>query len=88
MQFSDEIHNYYEKLVADHLKEIKAHEKFDDNDLADLSCLILNKLPSRYIRHEVDMAFYLPSTDRMEMLSRVQQATSESIAFLGEHKNS
>ena len=39
-----------------------------DNDdlLADVACVALNRLPPRYIRHEVDFAFYLSERERTE----------------------
>ena len=34
--------------------------------LADVACVALNRLPPRYIRHEVDYVFYLSERERSE----------------------
>jgi hypothetical protein len=43
---------------------------------------VLNQLPCKYIRYEVDMAFYLPQTERFDMVTRVKDAVAKGIAFL------
>jgi hypothetical protein len=86
MVLSDDIHNYYEKLVLDHFKEIDLFNKYGKDYLADLTCIVLNQLPPRYIRHEVDMAFYLPTMDRAEMVAKVKQATIDAIDFMKAHE--
>ena len=43
---------------------------------------MLNQLPPKYIRYEVDMAFYLPQTERFEMVMKVREAVSKAKAFL------
>ena len=32
--------------------------------LADVACVALNRLPARYVRHDVDMVFYLTEQER------------------------
>jgi hypothetical protein len=86
MKVSDDIHNYYEKLVMQHFTLSKFDEKYDDDFIADLTCVVLNQLPTRYIRHEVDMAFYLPASERFEMETKVKTAISKSIDFMQLHK--
>ena len=61
MKISDDIHNYYEKLVLDHFRELKIEDTHDIDFVADLTCIVLNQLPTRYIRHEVDMGFLFAS---------------------------
>ncbi|WP_114325197.1 late competence development ComFB family protein [Candidatus Colwellia aromaticivorans] len=82
MIISDDIHNYYEKLVTLHFSLSKFDEKYDDDFLADLTCVVLNQLPARYIRHEVDMAFFLPASERFEMEEKVKKAISKAIEFM------
>jgi hypothetical protein len=82
MKISDDIHNYYEKLVMYYFTLSKFDEKFDDDFLADLTCVVLNQLPTRYIRHEVDMAFYLPASERFEMEEKVKKAISKALEFM------
>ncbi|MBL4899438.1 MAG: late competence development ComFB family protein [Colwellia sp.] len=86
MKISDDIHNYYEKLVTQHFALRKFDEKYDEDFLADLTCIVLNQLPPRYIRHEVDMAFYLPASERFEMEARVKDAISKAIEFMKAHR--
>ncbi|MBU2925228.1 late competence development ComFB family protein [Colwellia sp. 4_MG-2023] len=88
MKISDDIHNYYEKLVMQHFTLSKFDEKYDEDFIADLTCVVLNQLPTRYIRHEVDMAFYLPASERFEMESKVKVAITKSLEFMNmQHSN-
>ncbi|NQY86611.1 MAG: late competence development ComFB family protein [Colwellia sp.] len=86
MKISDDIHNYYEKLVIHYFALGKFNEKYDEDYLADLTCVVLNQLPTRYIRHEVDMAFYLPASERFEMEEKVKKAIGKSVAFMKIHR--
>ncbi|GLX77384.1 hypothetical protein tinsulaeT_07240 [Thalassotalea insulae] len=85
MKISDDIHNYYEKLVVQHFAALKLEETYDADFMADLTCVVLNQLPTRYIRHEVDMAFYLPASERFEMESKVKVAVSKALEFMKQH---
>jgi hypothetical protein len=49
----------------------------DDETLGDIACVALNRLPPRYIRHEVDFAFYLTDRERADN----ERAISEAVAF-------
>jgi late competence development protein ComFB len=85
MKISDDIHNYYEKLVLDYFEELDVEGKYDTDFIADLTCIVLNQLPTRYIRHEVDMAFYLPASERFEMESKVKVAVGKALDFMKTH---
>ncbi|CAI3801759.1 late competence development ComFB family protein [Rheinheimera sp. MM224] len=82
MKLDDDIHNYYEKLLLDHLVELRLDDEYDTEYLADLCCIVLNQLPPKYIRYEVDMAFYLPQTERFEMVMKVREAVTKAKGFL------
>ena len=82
MKLDDDIHNYYEQLVLEYMVEIGLPERKDNNYLADLTCLALNQLTPRYIRYEVDMAFYLPNSERQQMRMNVVNAIKSGVAFL------
>lgn len=82
MRISDDIHNYYEKLVLEYFTTMKIEQKHDSDFIADLTCVVLNQLPARYIRHEVDMAFYLPASERFEMENNVKIAVSKAMDFM------
>lgn len=84
MKLDDDIHNYYEKLVLDHIVELGLDQQKDQEYLADLCCISLNLLPPRYIRFEVDMAFYLPQSERFEMTMRVAEAVKRAADFLNQ----
>ncbi|EAQ67383.1 hypothetical protein MED121_15689 [Marinomonas sp. MED121] len=81
MRLDNSIHNYYEHLVLDYIN-LHFEEDLSDNYISDLICLTLNKLPPKYIRHEVDMAFYLPQVERLEMEGKVDKAIQEAQLFL------
>lgn len=55
----DNIHNYFEKLVFDVIQDKLANAELDNDEdyLGDIACVALNQLPSRYVRHNVDMVF-------------------------------
>jgi len=82
MKLDDDIHNYYEKLLLDHLVELQIEDQYDHEYIADLTCIVLNQLPPKYIRYEVDMAFYLPQTERFEMVMKVREAVARAKGFL------
>ncbi len=65
----DSIHNYYETLVVRELIQtfVEDIRHIDEDYLQDIACIALNMLPSRYVRHDVDMAFFLSSSEREEM---------------------
>lgn len=77
----DAIRNYYEQLVYNYLLEEAAPKaKISDEELLeDIACLALNNVPARYIRHEVDMAFFLTTAEREQMRNNVIQAVDNAI---------
>ncbi len=78
----DSIHNYYEGMVFEALQR-KLTDKYGNNDyIADIACVALNHLPPRYIRHDVDMAFYLSPNERQEMMDKVDTAVDKAIKFV------
>ncbi|CAM3713837.1 late competence development ComFB family protein [Rheinheimera salexigens] len=85
MNLHDDIHNYYEKMLLDHLVELGLDKSQDAEYLADLCCISLNLLPPRYIRYAVDMAFYLPQNERIEMEIKVKEAVARGQEFLATH---
>lgn len=85
MKISDDIHNYYENLVVEQFEQLSLDDKYDADFMADLTCIVLNQLPTRYIRHEVDMAFYLPASERFEMESKVKVAVQKGLEFMKVH---
>jgi competence protein ComFB len=80
IDFSD-LHNYFQPLVYQYLLEsVAVKEKLDDEELLkDIACLALNLLPARYVRHDVDMAFFLTSKDRLAIQNAVVEAVDEAL---------
>jgi hypothetical protein len=85
----DSIHNYYETLVVRELIGRYAADinNMDEDYLQDVACLALNQLPSRYVRHDVDMAFFLTSEERDKISKTVEQAVSDAIEQASKYKN-
>jgi len=79
------IHNFYEKAVfSSVLEQAQHHPHLQDNDdtLADIACVALNRLPPRYIRHDVDFAFFQTEQERMESERSVQEAVEFAFGFV------
>ncbi len=83
------IHNFYEHLVIDYLKT-EVIPKYSDKSVdffLDVACYALTKLPSRYMRHEIDMAFYLESEERAKMIIEVKNSVDSAVIFITENFN-
>jgi hypothetical protein len=50
--------------------------------LLDVACVALNKLPPRYIRHQVDFHFYLTERERAEHENAVADAVDNAFGFV------
>ena len=87
MKLDDDIHNYYEHLVLERISQLKLDQNRSSDFIADLCCLVLNQVPPRYIRYEVDMAFYLPQREHQEMEMKVADAVDKVLKFLDEKAN-
>ena len=85
-EFND-IHNYYESLVHETVLELDGRARKDNDFLADVSCVALNHLPPRYIRHDVDMNFYMSPIERDEIEKKVKTAVTDAIAFVTEREH-
>ncbi len=84
----ENVHNYYEKPVQEEIRRRLTvnHEAFDETTIEDIGCVALNQLPPRYVRHDVDMIFYLTPQERHEMENSVQEAVSQAITLVSQHK--
>ncbi|MDH5471511.1 MAG: late competence development ComFB family protein [Gammaproteobacteria bacterium] len=81
------IHNYYEHLVIDYIqtKVIPETEHRDEEFLLDVACYALSKLPARYMRHEIDMAFYLDSKERDKISHEVEKSIKDALKYIGKN---
>lgn len=50
--------------------------------LADVACVALNRLPPRYIRHQVDLAFYQTESERSNHAKAVAAAVESAFGFV------
>jgi hypothetical protein len=50
--------------------------------LADVACVALNRLPARYIRHEVDFVFYLSERERADNERHLAEAVEYAFGFV------
>ncbi len=83
----DQVHNYYERLVFEEVAsraQAPEHEDFTADMLADVACLALNRLPARYVRHDVDMMFYLTEQERQVIEDSMNKVLEFSFAFVRE----
>jgi hypothetical protein len=80
----DSIHNYYERLVFDEVLRVSSQsaKPVDPRLLADIACVALNRLPTRYIRHDVDYSFYLTDEERDDQKRRIGDAVAQSFAYV------
>ncbi|QKO22205.1 late competence development ComFB family protein [Rhodoferax sp. BAB1] len=61
----EQVHNYYERLVFEEvLRRAPRWATMTPDMLADVACVALNRLPARYVRHDVDLMFYLTEHER------------------------
>jgi len=78
------IHNHHERAVLDAvLAGASGFEHLNDpQTLADVACVALNRLPPRYIRHEVDYSFYLTERERAQNEASISEAVSFAFEFV------
>ncbi|SEK32165.1 Late competence development protein ComFB [Roseateles sp. YR242] len=50
--------------------------------LVDVACVALNRLPPRYIRHEVDYSFYLTEQERLDVDAAIKEAVNYAFNFV------
>ncbi|MCG8612996.1 MAG: late competence development ComFB family protein [Pseudomonadales bacterium] len=86
MSLLDNIRNYYENWVLEELEILVEGKSFDDDYLTDVICVALNHLPPRYIRHEVDMIYYVSPVENEEMRDKVRKAVEKALAYVEEHE--
>lgn len=80
------VHNYYERLVTETIFKSNTRATTDSDFMADVSCVALNHLPPKYIRHDVDMSFFMSPSEREETANKVQQAVDHAIEFVMAHE--
>ncbi|WP_427982113.1 late competence development ComFB family protein [Agarivorans sp.] len=82
MRLSEEIHNFTEYLVGEQLHHLEVTKQYDADTLQDLSCLVLNRLPPRYIRHDVDVLSAISDEERAQLVAKTKTAIEDALKFL------
>ena len=77
------IHNYYEKLVSSAVQDQLAGAS-DQDVIDDITCVALNQLPARYVRHTVDLVFYMSAEERAHIHRAVNEAVRVAIQLVTE----
>ncbi len=87
MAIINHISNYYEQIVSDEIRRQLANRPQEPamDFMADVACVTLNRLPPKYYRYEVDMAFYMSPNELHEVKDRVVQVVTEAILFVEQH---
>lgn len=78
------LYNYYEHLVFDYISRhlMQKYTGREEDFFLDVACYSLTRLPSRYIRHEIDMVYYLAPGELEEMEKRVAQTVDSAARFI------
>ena len=79
---TDFIHNYYERRVLQEIFTTSSRAQQDREFLADVACVALNRLPPRYIRHDVDMTFFMSPQEMQEIEDKIALAVKAALAYV------
>ncbi|MDP3653923.1 MAG: late competence development ComFB family protein [Rhodoferax sp.] len=84
----EQVHNYYERLIfEDVARRATKYPDFTMDMLADVACVALNRLPARYVRHDVDMMFYLTEQERHAIELSMDEVLKFAFDFVQERAN-
>lgn len=88
MSSIEQIHNYYERLVLDEvIRRVRGMADVTDDMVADMACVALNRLPARYVRHDVDLVFYLTENERHQSDQAMEAAITHALALVLERSH-
>lgn len=78
------VYNYYEHLVFSYITDtlVEKYQNHDEEFFLDVACYSLTRLPSRYIRHEIDMIYYLAPGESVKMEERVSSVVNDAAEFI------
>ena len=81
----EQVHNYFERLVFEDVARLSVdYPDYTADMLADVACVALNRLPPRYVRHDVDMMFYLTEKERHAIELSLEEAVMFALRFVTE----
>lgn len=81
------VHNFYERLVEENLNTLISDPDaiLTEEEFEDVACVALNKLPPRYIKHDVDVLFFVSEQEQCDMRNKTIMAIKEAIDFVKSH---
>ena len=76
-------------MVIDYMQTHVIPEMPDQSSdfFLDVACYALSKLPARYMRHEIDMAFYMDTAERLKMTDEVKKAVDNAVKYIEKNFN-
>ena len=79
------VHNIHEQPVFEAVA--RAAPKYpalasNPDLLADVACVALNRVTARYIRHDVDLAFFLTEKERIDNERAISEAVEHAFGFV------
>ena len=84
----EQVHNYYERLIFEEVaRRLEQFPDFTPDMLGDVACVALNRLPARYVRHDVDLMFYLTEQERHAIEVSLEEVLKFAFAFVLERSN-
>jgi hypothetical protein len=84
----EQVHNYYERLVFEEvLRRAAKRPDLMPDALADVACVALNRLPARYVRHDVDLMFYLTEHERHAIELSLEAALDYAFRLVSERSS-
>ena len=79
----EQVHNYCERLVFEEVvRRSGDFQHFTPEMLGDVACVALNRMPVRYVRHDVDLVFYLTEVERHQNEVAMDTAITDSISLV------
>jgi hypothetical protein len=79
------VHNYNELATFDRVSDAVARfpQLSERPDLlADVACVALNRLPPRYVRHDIDARFYMSNEEHAQNDAAVTAAVEFALDFV------
>ncbi len=84
----EQVHNYCERLVFEEVLRRSADwPQLTPEQLADVACVALNRLPARYVRHDVDLVFYLTEAERNTIELSLEEALDYAFRLVNERSS-
>jgi len=85
----DNIHNYHETVVLTRLNEMVDADFIDSEPqfLEDVACVALNQLPARYIKHDIDMFYFMTIEEREKLEYDVHKAVTSAVEYVIQNRS-